>query len=161
MLTEECRRSDSRRGRRELDGVADSDVATADGVLDADDHVAGLKVRVGQDLAGVQARAARHAGAGQDLHHLVFRALSRPGGHQGIDLGLVAPAGVARLVAHATDAVGTADRAHQRVPHLLLDEDEHARVWPTRVTALRRPRPAGAELVARPLHRLAEALVIA
>src|SRR5262249_60825767 len=93
--------------------------------------------------------------------HLVLRALSRPGRDQGIDLGLVAPAGVARLVAHVTDEVGAADRAQQRVPQLLLDEDEHVVVGPARVTAVRRARHAGAELVARPLHRLSEALVIA
>src|SRR5204863_7531671 len=67
----------------------------------------------------------------------------------------------ARPLARVTDEVGAADGAQQRVPHLLLDEDEHVVVGSTRVTAVRRARRAGAELVARPLHRLSEALVIA
>src|SRR5215813_12989458 len=159
MLAEQRRRRDRRRRRRELDGVADRDVAPPHGVLDLDDHGTGLKMRVGQDLAGVETRAARHAGAGQYLHDLVLRALRRPRLDQRIDLGLVAPAGVGRLVARVADEVGAADRAQQRMPHLLLREDEDVVVGPTAATTIRRARHAAAELVARPLHRLSETLV--
>src|SRR5712692_8503359 len=130
-------------------------------MLDLDDHVARLEVRIVQDLAGIETRAAGNARPGEDLHDLVLRALGRPRFHQAVDLALALPAGVGGLVARVADEIGAPYGAQQRVPHLLLDEDEDVVVGAAGMAAIGRSRHAGAELVPRPLHGLSEALVIA
>src|SRR5262245_9084911 len=129
-------------------------------MLDLHDHVALAEVRVAQHLAGVQAGPTGHAGTSQDLHDVVLRPRRRPRLDQRIDLFLVLPAGVRRLVARVADEIVTPDGAQQRVPHLLLDEDEDVVVGPAGAAPIRRPRHAGAELVAGAQHGLAEPLMV-
>src|SRR2546422_3574733 len=116
---------------------------------------------VAQDLAGVQARAAWNAGAGQDLHDLVLRALRRPRLHQGVDLVPVLRARLGGVVARVADEVAPPDGPQQRKPHLLRHEDEDVVVGPAGPAAIRRARYAGAELIPGPRAGLAEALVVA
>src|SRR5262249_36383171 len=71
------------------------------------------------------------------------------------------PARVPRLVAGITDQVGAADGTQQRMPHLLLGEDEDVVVGAAGMTAVRRAWHASAELISRTLHRLPEPLVVA
>src|SRR2546426_9379078 len=116
---------------------------------------------VAQDLAGVQARAAWHAGAGQDLHAVVLRALRRPRFHQGVDVVLALPACLGGVVSRVADEVVPPDGVEQGQPHLLRHEDEDVVVGPAGPAPIRRPRYTGAELIPGPRAGLPEALVIA
>src|SRR2546428_3878376 len=118
-------------------------------------------MRVAQDLAGVQARAAWNAGAGQDLHDVVLRALRRPRFHQGVDVVLALPACLGGVVAGVADEVAPPDGVEQGQPHLLRHEDEDVVVGPAGPAPIRRPRYTGAELIPGPRAGLPEALVIA
>src|SRR2546427_5179371 len=118
-------------------------------------------MRVAQALAGVQARAAWNAGAGQDLHDVVLRALRRPRFHQGVDVVLALPACLGGVIARVADEIVPPDGAEQGQPHLLRHEDEDVVVGPAGPAPIRRPRYAGAELVPGPRAGLSEALVIA
>jgi len=160
MLAEQRRRRDLCGRRRELHRVAGGDVAAADGMLDLDDHLARVEVRIAQNLAGVEAGAARHAGAGQDLHDLVLRAFHGPRLDHGVDLVAVAPARIAGLVTRVADEVLAAHGAEEGMPHLLLREDEHVIVGSAGMAAVRLAGYRGAELIARALGRLAQALMI-
>src|SRR3989454_9709995 len=116
---------------------------------------------VAQDLAGVQARAAWNAGAGQDLHDVVLRALRRPRFHQGVDVVLALPACLGGVVARVADEIVPPDGPQHRKPHLLRHEDEDVVVGPAGPATIRRSRYAGAELISGPRAGLSEALVIA
>src|SRR3989475_12241800 len=118
-------------------------------------------MRVAQDLAGVQARAAWNAGAGQDLHDVVLRALRRPRFHQGVDVVLRLPACLGGVVARVADEVVPPDGVEQGQPHLLRHEDEAVVVGPAGPAPIRRPRYTGAELIPGPRAGLPEALVVA
>src|SRR3989449_11681021 len=118
-------------------------------------------MRVAQDLAGVQARAAWNAGAGQDLHDVVLRALRRPRFHQGVDVVLALPACLGGVIARVADEIVPPDGAEQGHPPLLRHEDEDVGVGAAGLAAIRRPRYAGAQLIPGPRAGLPEALVIA
>src|SRR6266567_2788214 len=117
--------------------------------------------RIGHHLAGVEAGPAGHAGAGENLHDLVLGALRGPRFHEAIDLVPALPAGLRRLVARIPDEILASDGAQERMPHLLLGEDEDVVIRPAGMAAVRRARHVRAELIARSRRRLAEALVIA
>src|SRR5271169_4014281 len=65
MLAEKRRAAHLGRGIRQLDRAADGFVCAACRVIDVEDHLARLQMRVGQYLAGVLAGATRHAGLAQ------------------------------------------------------------------------------------------------
>src|SRR5438132_5953282 len=161
VLPEHRGDSDHRLRGGELDGIAHGDVAPAHRMLDLDDHVPGAGVRIGHHLAGVEAGPAGHAGAGENLHALVLGALRGPRSHEAIDLVPALPAGLRRLVARIPDEILASDGAQERMPHLLLGEDEDVVIRPAGMAAVRRARHVRAELIARSRRRLAEALVIA
>jgi hypothetical protein len=70
------------------------------------------------------------------------------------------PAGLRRFVARIPDEVLAADGAQQRVPHLLLHEDEDVVVRPARMAAIRGARHARPELIPGPPHGPAVALMV-
>src|SRR5207253_11144509 len=59
-------------------------------------------LRVVQDLARVQDRAAGHACLAEDRHHLVLRARAGPGTDQRVELVAVLPAGLRVLATRET-----------------------------------------------------------
>src|SRR6202022_1670445 len=115
----------------------------------------------GHHLARVETGSAGDTRAGENLHDVVLGALRRPPFHEGIDLVLALPAGLRRLVARIPDEIVASDGAQERMPHLLLGEDEDVVIRPAGMAAVRRPRHARSELIARSRRRLAETLVIA
>src|SRR5438093_13635784 len=73
VLAEQWRAAHRDRGVRQFDRAADGLIGAAGRIVDIDDHLARLQMRVGQDLAGVLAGAARDAGLPEDAHDLVLR----------------------------------------------------------------------------------------
>src|SRR5438270_8792251 len=78
MLAEQWRAGHLGRRVRQFDRAADSLVGAARRVIDIEDHVAGLQVRIGEHLAGVLAGAARNTRLTQYTHDLVLAAPTRP-----------------------------------------------------------------------------------
>ena len=100
-------------GRRvgQLDRAADGLVGAARRIVDIDDHLARLQMRVGQHLAGVQAGAARHPGIAEQPHHLVLGALARPFLDDRVQRRAVLPARLRRLEARIVGQLRPAHHA--------------------------------------------------
>ena len=95
---------------RQFDRAADGLIGAAGRIIDVDDHLARLQMRVGQDFAGVLHRAARHAGLAQEAHRLVLGARSGPFLDDRVERGAVLPARRRSAEARVVGQFGPADR---------------------------------------------------
>src|SRR5712692_7577478 len=125
MLAQEWSGCNLGRRSRELHRISGRNVWPAHWMLDLDDHLPRVQVRIVEYFASVLARPARHSSLGQDLHHLVFWSLRGPGFNQRTDFRHVLQASVGSIIARITDQILTVNGAQERVPHLLLRQDEH------------------------------------
>src|SRR5215472_18694846 len=92
MLAEQWRAGHLGGRVRQFDRTADGLVSAAGRVIDIEDHLARLQMRIRQDLAGVLAGAARHAGRAEDAHYLVLRSGTGPFLDDLVERGAVFPA---------------------------------------------------------------------
>src|SRR5271166_3244937 len=150
-------------GRRigQLDRVADGPVGAAFRVIDIEDHLTRLQMRVGEHLAGVLAGAARNSRLAQYLHNLVLAAPTRPFFNNRIQRLAVFPAHLRRIETRIVGQLGPAHCPCHARPHLLLRGDENIIVGAARRAGIGRPWHPLPHLVAASRHRTAKALMIA
>ena len=113
MLAEQRWATDPDGRGRQLHGAADRLIGAPLRVVDVDDHLTRLEVRVGKDLAGILAGATRHAGFTQQPHHLVLAALSGPISNDGIERRAIFPARLERFEARVFRQFGLMQDAEQ------------------------------------------------
>ena len=118
VLAEERRRPDLGLRFGKLHGIAGQRELAPARMLDRLHHLAGLQVRVGQYFVRREARAGRHAGRAQLVHHLVLGPRRRPALDERVDLVLVGRAPLRIRPLRIADEIRAADDAQQRVPHV-------------------------------------------
>src|SRR5215510_4973035 len=163
MLPSEWRRRGHRLRGRKADRAGGDAEATARGMVDGDDGVARVQMRVVQHLARVQHGAARHAGLGQRGHHLLLRARARPRARDGVQLVHVLPARGRVHAARVGQEILAADGAREVAPHVLvhrLHVDVDIVVGPARRAGIEAVRHGAGRRVVAPARRgLAVAVV--
>ncbi len=146
-----------------MHGAAGQTEAAARGVLDRVDLAAGVEMRVVQDLAGVEGRAAGHARLAQDRHHLVLRARARPRPDDLVQRFAVLPARLRVFAPGVGQQVFAADRDREVAPHARVDRlrvDVGVVVGPARRARIGAAGHAAQESIAPALAGLALAVVI-
>ena len=89
-------------------------------MVDGDDGVARVQVRIVQHLPGIQHRPARHPRLGEGGHHLLLRARARPLARDRVELLHVFPARGRVHAARITQKIVAADGAGEVAPHALV-----------------------------------------
>src|SRR5215510_9209552 len=120
MLPSEWRRRGHRLRGRKADRAGGDAEATARGMVDGDDGVARVQMRVVQHLARVQHGAARHAGLGQRGHDFLLRPRAGPCARDGVQLVHVLPARGGVHAARIGQQILAPDGACKIAPHVLV-----------------------------------------